>query len=821
MFMKKLIVLLSFTLLAYSLFGQRGNRPGGERPQLNILGSIVDSDSNTALEFATISLFRVKDSTLVTGGLTDMDGKFSFQVAGGQYYGVAEFIGYNNTAVDIVIDRDKIRSGDRNVDLGIISLSADAVQLEGVEVIAERSETIMTLDKRVFNVGKDLANRGGTAEDILDNVPSVTVDIDGAVSLRGSSGVRILINGRPSGLVGADNANGLRSIPSSMIESVEVITNPSARYEAEGMAGIINIILKKDTRGGFNGSFDVNAGWPLQSGVGANINYRKGKINWFASYGLRYRENDGGGKSYSETVQPDQLFIQDQIQDRNRTSWSNSVRAGVDYFLSDKENLTGSFLYRNSNEDNLATISYLDYIDNFPANLTSSTIRTDDQIEDENNLEYSVNYRKEYTNRNHELKASVQFSDKGESQYSDFLEVAEVVVGESIRDVVQRSTNDEGEKTWLFQLDFTKPIGKDGKFELGARSSLRNIGNDYIVEQQNENNQFETLAGLTNNFNYDENIHAVYGIFGNKMGKISYQIGLRGEYSEVLTELITTGEINDRDYFNLFPSGHFNYEFSQGNSIQLSYSRRLRRPRFWDLNPFFTFSDSRNTFQGNPNLDPEATNSYEIGHIKIWEGFTLTSSLFYRHTTDAIQRILTFNSDGSTNRSPANLATRDDYGAEVTFAYSSLSWLRLDGNVNAFQTKTDGGNVDQNLQANDFTWFGRFTSRFTFWNKTDLQLRFNYRAPVETTQGVSKSIATLDIGITKDISSNSTLTLSVRDAFNSRRRRSETFGEGFFRESEFQWRARTVNLSYNYRINQKKKRQRSGDGGDYEGGGEF
>ena len=245
----------------------------------------------------------------------------------------------------------------------------------------------------------------------------------------------------------------------------------------------------------------------------------------------------------------------------------------------------------------------------------------------------------------------------------------------------------------------------------------------------------------------------------------------------------------------------------------------MRRPRFWDLNPFFTLSDSRNTFSGNPNLDPELTDSYELGHIKYWNNLTLTSSLFYRYTTGNIERLLEFNPDGTTNTIPQNLSTRNDYGAELTFSYSGIEWMRLDGNINAFQTKTNGGNIDARLQANDFTWFGRLTSRISFWQNADLQLRFNYRAGVQTTQGFSQSIATLDLGFSKDINESASVTVSVRDVFNSRISRSITYGEGFYRESEFQWRARTANIAFNYRINQNKKRQRPEGGGEYDGGG--
>jgi outer membrane receptor protein involved in Fe transport len=822
--MKKSILFGLICLLPVLLSAQQpGNRRGGQggMPQIEIKGKVIDSQSKSALVFATVSIFSKSDSSLITGAMTEEDGSFTISSRPGAFYGVVEFIGYEALNIDIPFDRDAMRDGERTIDLGILEINTVGFELDEITVTAERSETQFNLDKRVFNVGKDLANRGGTAEDILDNVPSVTVDIEGNVSLRGSSGVRLLVNGRPSGLIGADNANGLRSLPANMIESVEVITNPSARYEAEGMAGIINIILKKDTGSGFNGSFEANAGYPDQLGGGANVNYRKGKVNWFANYGLRYRTGPGSGFSYLETYDGAKPFIQDQTYERDRSGLSNSLRAGIDFIPDDKQTLTGSFLYRRSDEDNFGAIVYQDFIrTNGTDVLQGITYRTDDQLEDESNLEYSINYKREFSSRDHTLQATLQYSDDIESQGSDFLEIAEGYQI-PIPDLIQRSDNDEEQKNWLFQLDYVKPLGEDHKYEFGLRSTIRQIGNHYLIEELRDEDWIN-LEGLSNDFDYDEDVHAAYGIYGNKLNKFSFQVGLRYEYSDVITELIQTNELNDRSYSNLFPSTHLTYELPANNSVQLSYSSRIRRPRFWDLNPFFSFVDSRNQFGGNPNLDPELTDAYEIGHIKYFETLTLSSSFFYRHTDNAIERILLFNPDGTTIRRPENLATRDDYGLELTFSYSGLKWLRLDGNANFFRTQTNGQNVDASFEADDITWFGRMTSRITFWKGSDLQLRFNYRAPRETTQGYNNGIASLDLGWSKDVmNKRATVTVSVRDVFNSRKRRGETIGENFYRESEFQWRARTMRVSFNYRINQKKRRGGNRGGDDFEGGGDF
>jgi outer membrane receptor protein involved in Fe transport len=809
--------------LSISLNAQdRGQGQKGGSPEIEIKGKVIDTNSSTPLEFATVSIFKKSDNSLISGGLTEMDGTFSINIKPQPAYAVIEFIGFKKVTIDpIPIDQDKIKAGDKTVDLGEIKSMEESLALEEIEVRAEKSETQFSLDKRIFNVGKDLANQGGTASEILDNVPSITVSIEGEVSLRGSTGVRILVNGRPSNLASADNANSLRQIPANMIERVEVITNPSARYEAEGMSGIINIILKKEKRSGFNGSFDITGGIPERYGAGANLNYRKGKINWFVNYGLNYRSNPGRGSSFQTLERESSSFITEQIRAMNRSGLSNSLRAGVDYFISDKESITGALLYRISNEDNFGELFYNDYIDNYPGNLILESNRTDDEKEDESGLEYSINYRKEFSSREHTLELSAQYEDDLETESSIFLENIKATESGLVNTINQRSANDEGNRRWIFQMDYKKPISKDNKYEFGLYASLRDIDNSYLVEEQ-QNNEWISLEGLSNDFDYDEDVMAAYFQYGNKLGKFNYQIGLRSEYSLVTTELKQTNEVNDRDYMNLFPSAFLSYKASLTDAIQISYSRRIRRPRFWDLNPFFTFSDNRNFFSGNPDLDPELTDSYELNYLKYLENLTFSAGIFYRKTNGVITRIQRVNDDGTTITQPENLNSRQDMGLEFTTSYSGIKWMRLDATLNAYAFEVDGQNIGSSFQANALTWDTRLTSRITVW-KSDVQIRANYRAPRETTQGRTKSITSIDLGWSKDFlkSKNATITLSVRDLLNSRIRRSEVFGENFFRESEFQWRSRSANLTLNYRINQKKKRggQRGG-GGDY-GGGEF
>ncbi len=816
--------------------GGRGNWGDGGPPKIDIKGKVLDATTGAPLEFANVAIFSKRDSSVLGGGLTGADGTFTVKSRPGKLYAVVEFLGYEKFVVDPVpFDRDKMRAGERSVNLGEIRLGDSGIDLSEVEVRAEKSETQFSLDKRIFNVGKDLANQGGTAEDILDNVPSLSVDVEGQVSLRGNTGVRVLIDGKPSGMA---TSNNLKQIPANMIDQIEVITNPSARYEAEGTSGIINIILKKEKRSGFNGSFDVTGGYPARAGVGANLNYRKGKINWFLNYGLNYRTGPGSGFQYQEANRTSGLFISEQTRDMDRGGLRNNIRGGIDYYLTDKDVFTGSLMYRISDERNTYKLTYDDYQDS-RANLVSSSTRTDNEIEEESGLQYSLNYRKEFSNRFHTLNISADYQDDLEKESSD-LQQNTLVFTDSAQIVPpQRSANSEGQRRWQFRADYNHAFNKDHKIELGLNSSLRDIDNDYTVEEFREGLWTSEIRGFipgqsisfNNGFRYDEDIHAAYAQYGNKYGAFSYLAGLRLEHSIVKTELLLSEYSNPRNYTNLFPSLFLSYEIGEGNAIQTSYSRRVRRPRFWDLNPFFTFSDNRNLFAGNPDLDPEFTDAYEVSYLKIWDKATLSSGIFYRHTEDAITRIREVISLGDETTPPVtrftskNLATQDEMGLEFTLSYKGLDWLNLNTDLNFFRSVTEGvinaGELnEQQLDAETFTWRARGTARFKFWD-SDLQARFNYRAPRISVQGSYKSIASLDLGWSKDFlkSKNMTITISVRDLFNSRKRRYETIIEDFYQEGEFQWRARSSSITLSYRINQKKRRGRPG-GGSYQGGDE-
>jgi len=401
------------------------------------------------------------------------------------------------------------------------------------------------------------------------------------------------------------------------------------------------------------------------------------------------------------------------------------------------------------------------------------------------------------------------------------------------------------------QLDFVRPLGKDHKYELGIRGSLREIRNDFLVEDDIEGN-WTKISELSNDFIYNEDVIAAYAIYGNSFNKFSYQLGLRSEFSIINTQLLQAeeGGTNKRDYNNFFPSGHINYNFTESSALQLSYSRRIRRPRFWDLNPFFTFSDNRNFFSGNPNLNPEFTDSYELGQIQYWDDLSISSSLFHRVTQSSMQRILVVdNETTNTLRMPFNIGTFRNTGLDLSISYSGLKWLRLDANWNIFrnQLELEQKDISESIYntykvvrnySEDFEsfqnqygvslnaidniiWTSRITARFTFWG-SDLQIRGNYRGPRQSSQGSRAALGSIDIGWSKDFfSKRMTATISLRDLINTRKRNGVTLLDNFVDKSEFQWRSRSASLTLSYRINQKKKRGRSRDGSGNDDMGEF
>lgn len=766
--------------------------------QGKLRGIVKDQSSKQALPFASVAVYSEMDS-LVGGGITEDNGSFSIDLPFGRFYALVEFMGFESYKSQLF---DLSRT-DASFNLETISLQASDQKLDEVVVQGEKTLMELSLDKRVFNVGKDLANAGGNATDILMNLPSVAVDTEGNVSLRGSSNVRILIDGKPSGLVSFKGSSGLRQLQANMVERVEVITNPSARYEAEGMAGVINIILKKDSNQGFNGSFEVIGGTPLNLGFSTNLNYRKNRINWFINYSFARRYQPYVSEQYQEVYENGETLILSQANSGELRGWNNSIRGGLDYFFSEQSIFTASYLWRRTDGRRITDIRYDDYLNSLD-NFQGYSLRRQDEKEKEPNSEIALNYKRTFGQKGHELTANFTYLNYWENSDQLFTEFRFDANGQPVpeEDLVQTSLNDEFENQYLFQLDYVKPIGSEGKFETGLRTSFREMENDFIVSEENESGELVPLPGLDNIFLYNENILAAYGILGNKTGDWTYQAGLRVEHTDVETILAETNERNPRNYTNLFPSAHLTYNVSEQNAFQLSYSRRVRRPVYNDLSPYVTFSDQRNFFSGNPDLDPEFTDAFELGHIKYFDKGTLFSTAYFRNTVDKIERIRTVNEEGFATTLPFNLTGERSFGLEFSADYRPKDWWKLDLNLNFFHANIDGSNVQADFQARTSSFLARQTSRFTLDGGWDLQLRANYDARQKTAQGVRKGLFFIDLSASKQImQERGRLILTANDLFNSRRNRYIIEGENFFTEGDSQFIRRQINLTFTYRIN--------------------
>ena len=812
------LLLLLITSLCFSQ--NNGNNKNTNYKSVTVSGKVLDVDSEEPLEYATIILQPVNNPSDVTGGITDSNGKFKISAPKGTYNISVEFISFKPYKLE-----NKVISDD--LDLGTISLEIDSQQLDEVEVVAEKSTVEIKLDKRIYNVGKDMTVKGGTAADVLDNVPSVSVDVEGNVSLRGNENVRILINGKPSGLIGLSSTEALRQFPADAILKVEVITNPSARYDAEGTAGILNIILRKGKGDGFNGSLTATAGTPALYGIAGNANYRKNKVNFFSNAGYRYRTGPGNSSvdaTYLDTNGDIDGFREERLK-FDRQSDVFNINVGTEVFINDKSSITGNVLYRTSAGEDKTTNNIKDFDATGALTSTGRIFELEDETDD--TFEYSLNYTNNIDENGQKLTLDFQqnFSDEIEKSYFDnFSSLPNAEEGP------EQTTQDESKITYLIAGDYVKPIKENSQFEIGFRFNLEDLKSKNLVFDETS-----TLdPDFTNSLKFKQNVYAFYSQYGGKIkDKVSYLLGLRTEITDADIELLTTNENFDKNYTQLFPTVNLGYELNDKQSFTAGYSRRLRRPRYWFLNPFRSFTSQTNYFTGNVDLDPTYTNSFDLGYLNKWNKVTLNSSIYYQRSTDILQFVSEETGEFVDNipvirRRPINLSSEDRYGFEFTGTYSLSRKVRLDGSFNFFKFKTDGtySYVDSNNQtivqsfdADNSSWFARFNSRITLPGAIEWQTRIFYRGPQKTAQSDRKGIFSTNLAFSKDLfKEKATLSLNVSDLFNSRKRRSTNITPNTISDSEFQWRERQFTLNFIYRFNQKKRRQRQR--GDYDGGDE-
>ena len=797
---------------------------------ITVKGRVLNKNTKEPMEYATVSAFALPDSLLVAGVITEPNGHFSIQLERGRYFMQFQFMGFVPTNKTITL------TGERStVDLGTIYLAPDEALLEEVEIVAEVSTYEMTLDKRVFNVGKDVGNTAGNAIEVLENIPAVSVDVEGNVSLRGDESVRILIDGKESGLSGMSTQDALRLLQGDMIERVEVITNPSVRYDAEGAAGIINIILKKDRRQGFNGAVNLRTGYPWQYGGSVSANYRLKRWNLFASYGYNYRSNIGGGVNYTKRFDVDTLAVGDQmvfdttfLQLTNQTTQrtmnrqGHNMRVGADFYITDRDILSAAFVYRYGTN---RTHPVVTYYDEYPAlGQSSYDIREEQWHETDPMYEITLDYDKTFERQGRSLKANVRFFQNAEISGSDITE--RVYPDEQMQTVLkaidQQTSDQQGMWNLQSSIDYVHPFGTKAQWEIGAKYTNRTI-NSLSTVSQDSMGVYYPLDKYCYDFEYNEQVAAFYTSIGQSWGSWSGQVGVRAEMTDLYTNLKgyaydgTDSVNNAKPYINLFPSAHLNYSFTENDQFQVSYTRRIRRPGFWQMSPFRSYNDNRNIRMGNPSLTPSFNDSYELGYIHFWDRSSFNFTAYYRHGTNMI-RHYTYEEDGVYYSQPINFGNADDFGVEAVAQGQMTSWLNLNGNVNFFRSYSHGEIEGKPYNTESWMLFGRIVSKFKVKKWFDFQLTTHIMGPHLEPLGKRDGEWWMDLAVSREVlQGNGTLTFNVRDVFGTRGRGGESWGDNFWQYSTSTWNRTSMSLNFNYRINQQSnKRGRRPD----EGGGD-
>ena len=644
-----------------ALFAETGN---AQTTAGKITAKVVDAQTNETIPFATAVILNRKTKAVVKGAQTDANGNLNMlALPKGVYTFKVSYVGYQTMV------RDSVAIGDAPVNFGTIQMkTAKGTVLNEVKVTGQKSTIQLGIDKKIFSVDQSLVSEGGSASDLLQNVPSVQTDLDGNVSLRGSSGVRVLIDGKPSLIAGGNIAQILQSIPASSIESVELITNPSAKYDAEGQSGIINIVLKKNKKLGLNGSIALTAGTRDNYNGNANLSFQNSKINLYGNYSYRYGNRLGGGYSNIFYKDPNLSTIYaDQNTDGTSLDKGHNVKAGIDYFLAEKSvvSLSGGFNLRDNDRNELLAINQLDAFRN-PVNLSN---RNNSNSGSGGSYDLNLDFSQKFKNPKEELTFNFGFSEGDNDNLQIYNTDVYNINGVDVTQYpsIQRNDGHGFNRNYNIQADYTVPVGKAGKIEAGYRSQIRTSDNSTHSDQRDTlTGDYFTNFALSNEFNNKDQVHALYINYQNQVGNFGYQVGLRGEDAKLDTRLGTyenSGALNYTPgkvaYTRLYPSVFLTQKFKGEQQVQLSYSRRVNRPRGWDTNPFLDVSDPLNYRRGNPNLKPEDVHAFELSYSKFWPKVTLTSSAYLRQTNDVIQRVRTEpDENGITITTPQNL-TRD------------------------------------------------------------------------------------------------------------------------------------------------------------------
>lgn len=797
----------------------------------SVSGKVVD-EQNQPVPYASVEFKHSTNKALNDAALTDEKGNFNVSIAKGTYQITIDAINFKKANISKTVD------GTSN--LGNLKIQAEAAalsktnEIQGVTITAAAKQPYkVELDKKTYDASADLTAKGGTLQDVISNVPSVSVDSDGSVSMRGNSNVKFLINGKPSSILGiSDDANALRNIPADQIERIEVITNPSSKYEAGGTAGILNIILKKSKGLGFNGSVEGTIGHQPMSRLNTNLSWNLGKWTWFVNGGGGY----GRFKTKSFTYQDDYEKIENgetiPREIRDITSFNDmemknyNANTGFNYNFTDQTsvnasvNVNSSFFDYNLNAETLFT----------RLNASKLLNRVSNGKGENKNIQFDAGLEHKFAKKGHLINISGSFQDSKNNS-------ADAIWDNNSGYQTFVTDNLNSQKTWIAKADYELPLGKNSKFEAGARYDDRNSQTDNVYAETT-NNTYKLLSSGTSDIQYLEKISAFYTQFKSKIDKFGYQLGVRNENTAITINsiLLDGNSTSHKNYSGFFPTAFFSYDLTPNSQLSLNYSKRINRPRSFQLIPTQRVQNGFTRFQGNADLNPSYVNSFELGYnYTKGSKLTLNPTLYYQRTNDDINMTIQEKEefDPVKNQTykykltmPANIGTEDRYGLDFNYNFNANKWLRLFGNINLFgyRNQSEFNNVKKDNSG--FSTQARLTASIKLDKTTNIQLQGNYNGPTNTFQNKRLEMYVANFGLSKNIWSNQgTINFNVQDIFNSRRRRVETSNDSFYQSMNMQMMPRTFMLSLSYRFKNKdaeerKIQQRRRDTNNRDGGGD-
>jgi outer membrane receptor protein involved in Fe transport len=777
-----------------------------------VKGVVLDSQTKNPIEFATISLFKVADSSLVTGIISDVDGVFLLdKIPSGTFYAKIAFIGFQTSTIESI----EINDNQLLKDLGEIKIASNAKDMEEFVVVEEKDIMETKIDKRVYNVSKDVGMQGKMGLEVLKNMPSIDVDEQDNISLRGDQSVKVLIDGRPSSIQASQL---LKQIPASSIEKIEVITNPSAKYNPEGMSGIINVVLKKDDSSGFNGSY--NAGYQYNGNNGyntsLNLNYKQGKFNVFGSMGLSNGTWGYSGVADRNYHLIDTTFSQkltDVGANENTNLW---YTLGTDYYVNKKNTIyfsvTGWLIGAGDRFDD----NHYDFMDE-NMNLQTYSDRYSEKTTEYGGYNYNLGWQTQFKKEGHTLDIDFYYSPYIDDEYDkiqdNFYNSNDVLLGiTQYQNTSRNSTSDN----FNAKADYVLPINDSLKLELGVLSSFDFQDESFYSESNDTTVIIYSDVNLNNDFIYHQSINAFYATLGKQFKNIGIKVGSRLENTILDTELKNTNEKHSQNYFSFFPSAHLSYKVKEGNEYQLSYSKRINRPNRWELNPFTSYSDVYNFFTGNPALKPEYIDVYELSYIRYWDKFNFNSTVYYRQVNDKKNSITQLVGEGVSATMPENLAKSKINGGELIVGYRPTKWWKTNTSLNLWSSKVTD-NQFNTVSSNTFGWMLQITSTQTIKKSWTLQVVGRYNGKSEQIQGYTLPRYGINVSLGKDVfKKKGKINISFSDIFKTRGWHFISYDLGNYSyESNRKWSSQSFNISFNYRFgkmnydNQKRQKKNS------------